>query len=120
MCSWSIFEDPNKSALTGFRAHDWAASPAIFSASVSRPWPLDTGDHDEMTSPSHNMSITPEWFLERVNENLVIAALIERLPALGLDQYYLTAGCLCQTVWNFCSGLPLQTMIKDYDAETYL
>ncbi len=63
----------------------------------------------------HNMSITPEWFLERVNDNLVIAALIERLPALGLDQCYLTAGCLCQTVWNFRTGLLPQLMIKDYD-----
>jgi uncharacterized protein len=63
----------------------------------------------------HNMSITPEWFLERVNDNLVIAALIERLPALGLEQCYLTAGCLCQTVWNFRTGFLPQTMIKDYD-----
>jgi hypothetical protein len=78
-------------------------------------WPLDSGDHDEMTSRSDNMSITPEWFLERVNDNLVIAALIERLPAFGLDQCYLTAGCLCQTVWNFRTGLLPQTMIKDYD-----
>jgi len=64
---------------------------------------------------SHNMKITPDWLLEKVNENLVIAALIERLPALGLDQCYLTAGCLYQTVWNFRSGLLPQTMIEDYD-----
>jgi hypothetical protein len=59
--------------------------------------------------------LTPEWLLEKVNENLVVATLIERLPALGPNQCYLTAGCLYQTVWNIRSSLFPRTMIKDYD-----
>jgi hypothetical protein len=61
------------------------------------------------------MSLTPEGFLKSVNGNFVNAALIERLPALGLNQCYLTAGCLFQTIWNLRSGLPPHAAIKDYD-----
>ena len=61
------------------------------------------------------MTRTAEEFFGLVTENPVIAGLLQRLPALGLEQCYLTAGCLFQTVWNHRSGRPLQATIKDYD-----
>jgi len=61
------------------------------------------------------MALTPEEFVCLVMENPVVAGLLQRLPALGLEQCYLTAGCLFQTVWNHRSGRPLQAAIKDYD-----
>ncbi|HEU0045469.1 nucleotidyltransferase family protein [Sphingomonas sp.] len=41
--------------------------------------------------------------------------LLERLSALGLNQCYLTAGCLFQTIWNLRSGRTPDWGIKDYD-----
>ena len=59
--------------------------------------------------------MTPDVFLKATNQNLVNASLLERLPALGLRQCYLTAGCLYHTIWNLRSGLPPHNAIKDYD-----
>jgi hypothetical protein len=60
-------------------------------------------------------AVTAEWFLNKACENPVIAGLLAKLPALDVEQCYLTAGCLFQTVWNYRSGLPLENAIKDYD-----
>ena len=43
------------------------------------------------------------------------AALLDRLPALGLRQGHLTAGCLFQAWWNRCSGRLPGEGVKDYD-----
>lgn len=43
------------------------------------------------------------------------AALLERLPLLGLPDAWLVAGCLFQTVWNLRSGQAPTAHIKDYD-----
>lgn len=43
------------------------------------------------------------------------AALLGRLPFLGLPDAWLAAGCLFQTVWNLRCGLPPTAHIKDYD-----
>lgn len=43
------------------------------------------------------------------------AALLARLPELGLPQCYLTAGCLFQAVWNRQSGRAPDWGVKDYD-----
>lgn len=45
----------------------------------------------------------------------VNAALLDRLPSLGLPQGYLTAGCLFQAWWNRLSGRPPGEGVKDYD-----
>ena len=37
------------------------------------------------------------------------------MPALGLPDAWLVAGCLFQTVWNLRSGHPPEAHIKDYD-----
>ncbi|WP_241665435.1 nucleotidyltransferase family protein [Teichococcus oryzae] len=38
-----------------------------------------------------------------------------RLPALGLRQGYLTAGCMFQAVWNHRAGRPPGWGVNDYD-----
>lgn len=43
------------------------------------------------------------------------AAILERLPLLGLPDAWLVAGCLFQTVWNLRSGCAPTAHIKDYD-----
>lgn len=51
--------------------------------------------------------------------NPVNAAILERLPRLGLDQAFLVAGCLYQAVWNRRDGRPAGWGIKDYDIFYY-
>ena len=48
-------------------------------------------------------------------ENPANAEILRRLPALGLPQAYLVAGCLYQAVWNRQARRPVATDIKDYD-----
>lgn len=47
--------------------------------------------------------------------NDALVEVLERSAALGLPQWYLTAGCLFQTVWNVVTGKPAGAGIKDYD-----
>ncbi|MGO6684905.1 nucleotidyltransferase family protein [Rhizobium leguminosarum] len=61
------------------------------------------------------MTITTEQFLARIRLNPVNHLLLEKLPALGLPQCMLTAGCLFQTVWNLKTGNDPEHGIKDYD-----
>jgi hypothetical protein len=61
------------------------------------------------------MLVSAETFTRAVMANPINAVILERLPQLGLQQCYLTAGCLFQTVWNQRSGYTPQAMVKDYD-----
>ncbi|MEU5973895.1 nucleotidyltransferase family protein [Streptomyces sp. NPDC047315] len=47
--------------------------------------------------------------------NEVLADVLTRAAALRLPDWYLTAGCLFQTVWNVTTGRPATSGIKDYD-----
>jgi hypothetical protein len=40
---------------------------------------------------------------------------LSRSAELGLPEWYLAAGCVAQTVWNFRTGRPLDAGIRDYD-----
>jgi uncharacterized protein len=59
--------------------------------------------------------MTDAEFIALALENPVNRTLLERLPALGLNDAWLVAGCLFQTVWNIRSGRPPAEGIKDYD-----
>lgn len=56
----------------------------------------------------------------RVLENIimssaVVSTTIERAKLLNIDNYYIGAGCITQTVWNYLSNNPLDYGIKDID-----
>ncbi len=56
----------------------------------------------------------------RVLENIlmssaVISTAIERAKLLNIDNYYIGAGCITQTVWNYLSNNPLDYGLKDID-----
>ena len=53
--------------------------------------------------------------LETISANTVLWECLHRLPALGLSDWYLGAGCIAQTVWNAAHGKPLNDDIVDYD-----
>ncbi|SMB89845.1 nucleotidyltransferase family protein [Deinococcus hopiensis] len=59
--------------------------------------------------------MTAAEFLRLVRLNTVNAAILERLPALGVSQAHLVAGALFGTVWNTQSGQPPGANIRDYD-----
>ena len=54
-------------------------------------------------------------FLDLVTADPTVRAVLERAPALGLADWWLTAGVLFQTVWNGLTGRPVGTGIRDAD-----
>lgn len=56
-----------------------------------------------------------ERFLALVTADPTVRAVLERAPALGLPDAWLTAGVLFQTVWNGLTGRPAGTGIRDAD-----
>jgi len=53
-----------------------------------------------------------KWVLSR---NEVLLEVLSRAASLELPGWYLTAGCLFQTVWNVVTDRPPTSGIKDYD-----
>jgi uncharacterized protein len=45
----------------------------------------------------------------------IINIAVERAERLNIDNYYIGAGCVAQTVWNYMSNCPLEYGIKDID-----
>ena len=54
-------------------------------------------------------------FLDLALANPANAAILERLPDLGVDDCWLVAGCLYGPVWNALSNQHPSAHIKDYD-----
>ncbi|MEU9394880.1 nucleotidyltransferase family protein [Streptomyces sp. NPDC048324] len=50
-----------------------------------------------------------------LSRNSVLTQVLERAATMGLPGWYLTAGCLFQTVWNVVTDRPPTEGIKDYD-----
>ena len=47
--------------------------------------------------------------------NRINAAILERFSQLGIRDWWLTSGCVVQTVWNMRCGRPATEGINDYD-----
>ena len=58
---------------------------------------------------------SPDGFIRDALQNRHNQRILAQLPALGLPDAWLVAGCLFQTVWNVHSGQPPEAHIKDYD-----
>ena len=50
-----------------------------------------------------------------LSRNDVLLEVLDRTARLGPPGWYVTAGCLFQTVWNVVTGRPPTAGIKDYD-----
>ncbi|WP_411385253.1 nucleotidyltransferase family protein [Pseudomonas sp. MPB03] len=61
------------------------------------------------------MTLTVESLVRIAMTNPINAQITSRLPALGLNQCMLTAGCLFQAVWNHQSKQQSSWGVKDYD-----
>lgn len=64
------------------------------------------------------MRLTTQRLVELAMTNPINAEMTARLPALGLDQCLLTAGCLFQAVWNHQAGLSADWGVKEYFGST--
>jgi uncharacterized protein len=65
--------------------------------------------------PRSSEALLPGEFIRDALQNRHNRFILEHLPALGLPDAWLVAGCLFQTVWNLRSGKPPEAHIKDYD-----
>ena len=54
-------------------------------------------------------------FLDVVLTDPTVAAVLERAPALGVGDWWITAGVLFQAVWNEATGRPVGTGVRDAD-----
>jgi len=61
------------------------------------------------------MTLTTQRLIDIAMTDPANAEILKRLPALGLSQCMLTAGCLFQAVWNHQAERPVAWGIKDYD-----
>lgn len=50
-----------------------------------------------------------------LQKNSLLFEIIRGAPEIGLDDYYIGAGCICQTVWNYQNGFDLMYGISDVD-----
>ncbi|WP_240762664.1 nucleotidyltransferase family protein [Paenibacillus thalictri] len=61
------------------------------------------------------MSEQLDALTKMIARNELLDEVLRKSPELGLDQYYIGAGCIAQTVWNTLSGRPPHHGIKDID-----
>ncbi|MFF4765184.1 nucleotidyltransferase family protein [Streptomyces sp. NPDC001255] len=52
---------------------------------------------------------------EILARNEILGEVVRRAAGLGLPGWYVTAGCVFQTVWNVVTGRPPTRGIRDYD-----
>jgi hypothetical protein len=69
-------------------------------------------DDDAFDTPAERLAVrvTELCLLNRNN-----AAILERMPELGIRDWWLASGCLFQTVWNLRCGRTAERTIADYD-----
>lgn len=58
-------------------------------------------------------------FLMIISQNEIIKEVFNRIHLLNLKEYYIGAGCLVQTIWNYLDGMPLVYGIEDIDIVYY-
>jgi hypothetical protein len=77
-----------------------------------RTLPLFAG---KLALTAYHHAQSAHLFLNALRLNRHLFELLNRLPSCGLQDWWLTAGCLVQTVWNVRSGRPAVDNVLDYD-----
>ncbi len=54
-----------------------------------------------------------------LSQSRLIATVLERAPELDMQNWYLGAGCIAQTIWNLQHGFDAASNIKDCDLVYY-
>lgn len=58
---------------------------------------------------------TEKQLLDIVLQNKFIPKILDAAEKAGLNDWYLSAGCITETIWNSLHGFSLEFGIKDYD-----
>lgn len=53
--------------------------------------------------------------LEIILQNSSVKKILDQAEQVNLPDWYLAAGCITQSVWNYLCGLPIERGIEDYD-----
>ncbi len=70
---------------------------------------------DDEMFPRYTFRHSHEKFIRFLLINPTIDTILNRMPDLGLSDWWLSSGCLFQTVWNLRVGRPVTEGISDYD-----
>ena len=64
-----------------------------------------------------NKDLTTQYskLVHIINESPLLHKIFSRVQLLNIEHYYIGAGCIVQTVWNYYSGYPLDYGIGDID-----
>lgn len=63
----------------------------------------------------HVLNHQVEKLTQIVRKHKAIYEFLDRVQELKINNYYIGAGCITQTTWNYLSDLPLEHGIKDVD-----
>jgi hypothetical protein len=76
-----------------------------------------TDGHDRARGAPGRLPVTEQLGVLRsvLSRNEILTDVLARTAALRLPGWYVTAGCLFQTVWNVVTGRPPTNGIRDYD-----
>jgi len=64
-------------------------------------------------------SAAEQKLIQAVRHNQWIELILERAGRLGFEDWWLTAGCVAQSVWNLRCNRDIETGIRDYDLFYY-
>lgn len=67
------------------------------------------------TGYNQDLNVQMELFKTIIMKNELLFEVLSRAHLLELENYYIGAGSLVQTVWNYLSGYPLMNGIHDID-----
>lgn len=62
-----------------------------------------------------NIRTQTQILFDILSQNSILFEIIKNAPKFGLENYYIGAGCICQSVWNYQNGLDLMHGISDID-----
>ncbi|KFN10492.1 nucleotidyltransferase family protein [Paenibacillus macerans] len=62
-----------------------------------------------------DLSTLEKRLIEIIKLSPILVEVFELNHKLNLREYYIGAGCIAQTVWNYLIGNPLEYAIKDID-----
>ena len=60
-----------------------------------------------------------EKFIEIIKQNSDLMIILNYIEELKLPNYYIAAGSVFQTIWNYYDNKPLNSGIKDIGGERY-
>jgi hypothetical protein len=72
-------------------------------------------DKERQSGVNLDLNSQMELLLNIIRKNPIVETVFQRIHSLPLDQYYVGAGCLTQTTWNYLSGYDLRNGISDID-----